>query len=751
LTVGDDGLLSGLRVVEVSSWIAGPVVSLLLAEAGADVVKVESQAGDPARGTAGFATWNRSKRSVALDLGDEAGRASLQRLLAGADVLVHSLRPSVARRAGIDDQRLTADHPGLVWCSVLGWPHGHPDEDRPGYDVLAQAATGVMDEELGTRPGPVFLRFPYGSWNAALLGVIGVLSRLRVRESTGRGGPVHTSLFQGTLASMSKHWARCERPTPSMMGPTLFKGMNMVQLCGDGLGVASTMADVSLTDVPLFAEVAAEIGAGPIVDPNQILGRRPRAEWLEAMWAVGVPTVPVAAGLGEALNDEQSRINGYAIEVHDPEWGTTVQAGHPIHVQPPLRVQRPAPSLGEHNHQALANPWRPRSVPAASTARPSPPVRGPLEGVKVLDFGMFLAGPYGPQLMADLGAEVIKVEAPTGDRLRMGERVFNGCQRGKRSVALDLRVPETRPVLEELVGWADVVHHNLRMPPARALGLDYETISAIKPSIVYCHVSSYGPDGPRKDWPGIDPTSQAVVGWMQEGAGRANPPRWYRIGMTDDQCAMGSVIAVLLALGRRDRTGEGADVRASILGTALLTTSETMLLPDGSIAPYPHMDDDQTGLGPGCRIYQCTDGWVAVAAFGDRAGSRLATAAGTADEPGIAAALRGRSTAEVMELLAKADVPAEPVRLDHEQAFFDSEVNRRLGLSVAWDHPRYGRLEQVGAPFDFGDLPLDLDRPPPTLGQHSAEVLAEVGIAPATVASLAARGLLAGPGLPGAD
>ncbi len=398
-------ILAGVRVVEVSSWLAGPVATMLLAEAGADVVKVEPPGGDPARALPGFATWNRSKRSAVLDLGTAAGRSGLQDLLAEADVLVHSLRPSVARRAGVHDNQLGADHPGLVWCSITGWPHGHPDEDRPGYEILAQAATGVMDEELGTRPGPVFLRFPYGSWSAALAGLIGVLARLRVREATGRGGPVYTSLYQGALAPMSKHWSHATAPTATMVAPTLFKGMNMVQLCGDGLGIVPTMGDVTLGEVPLFAEVLAElppeVAADPLRMTREALIRRPRQAWLDAMWAVGMPTAAVAARLGDALSEEQVRINRYAVEVEGPQWGMTVQAGHPFHVDPPLAVARPAPRLGEHSREVL-------HLARHDGARPTRPAgalpRRPLDGVKVLDFGMFLAGPYGPQLMADLGA-----------------------------------------------------------------------------------------------------------------------------------------------------------------------------------------------------------------------------------------------------------------------------------------------------------------------------------------------------------
>jgi crotonobetainyl-CoA:carnitine CoA-transferase CaiB-like acyl-CoA transferase len=531
-----------------------------------------------------------------------------------------------------------------------------------------------------------------------------------------------------------------------MAAPTLFKGMNMVQFCADDLGIVPTMGDVSIDRVPLFTEVISELsgdgGASPSLAMDAVLRRRTRAEWLEAMWEVGMPTVPVASQLGEALSDPQVLANDYAIAVQDPQWGATVQAGHPLLVDPPLAVRSPAPRLGEHTRAVLGSErWQAREPsPATSGARPALP----LEGLKVLDFGMFLAGPFGPQLMADLGADVVKVEAPTGDRLRGADRVFAGCQRGKRSVAIDLRVPESRPVLERLVQWADVVHHNLRMPPARLLGLGPEDVRAMNPSVIYCHVSSFGPAGPRRDWPGVDPTSQAVVGWMQEGAGPGNPARWYRIGMTDDQCAISSVIAVLLALRRRAETGEGMDVRASILGTAVLTTSETLLLPDGSIAPYPRMDDDQTGIGPGYRIYEGADGWVAVAALDDATRARLRAVAGAATDDAIEAGVRTRAVDELLGALAGAQVPAERVQVAHEEAFFDSELNRSLGMTAAYEHPVYGHTEQIGAPLQFDDLGVRTDRAVPVLGQHTAEVLAEVGVDADTIAQLARSGVLVG-------
>ena len=128
----------------------------------------------------------------------------------------------------------------------------------------------------------------------------------------------------------------------------------------------------------------------------------------------------------------------------------------------------------------------------------------PLSGVQVVDAGAFLAGPLGPMLLSDLGADVVKVEPPGGEGMRWVEWSFFGCQRGKRGVALDLKSPDARVALDALLARADILHHNLRMPAARRLGLDEATVRAVNPDTVYCHASSYGPEGLRADWPGYD-------------------------------------------------------------------------------------------------------------------------------------------------------------------------------------------------------------------------------------------------------
>jgi crotonobetainyl-CoA:carnitine CoA-transferase CaiB-like acyl-CoA transferase len=305
-------------------------------------------------------------------------------------------------------------------------------------------------------------------------------------------------------------------------------------------------------------------------------------------------------------------------------------------------------------------------------------------------------------------------------------------------VALDLKSPAARPALEALVRWADVVHHNLRMPAARRLGLDYESIRAINLEVIYCHASSYGPEGDRADWPGYDQLFQAAAGWEVLGGGEGNDPMWFRFGFMDHLCAMASTVATLLAVWHRDRTGQGQRVTGSLLGGGVLTNSETYLK-DGQLAvPAAPLDHEQMGLSPGYRLYPLADGWIALCAQDDDQLSSACSVLGARGPNDIGARLAGARCDDAVRDLRAAGVPCEPVRLDQGEAFLDDEQNRKLGLVTSYPHAEWGELEQVGALWSLGDLEVSLDRAPPALGQHTREVLTAVGMDVATISELLA-------------
>jgi crotonobetainyl-CoA:carnitine CoA-transferase CaiB-like acyl-CoA transferase len=346
-------------------------------------------------------------------------------------------------------------------------------------------------------------------------------------------------------------------------------------------------------------------------------------------------------------------------------------------------------------------------------------------------------------LLADLGADVIKVESTSGDAMRPTAWAFAGCQRGKRGVALDLKAPQARPALEALVRWADVVHHNVRLPAARRLGIDYEALRPWKPDMVYCHTSSYGPRGPRADWPGYDQLFQAQCGWEWLGAGEGNPPMWHRFGFMDHQCAISSVLATILALYERKRTGRGQAVAGSLLGAGVLTVSETYVEADGALTPYATLDSQQARIEPGYEIIPVADGWVAVAARTTEQRAALTAVAGVDDPGAVAAALGSRISSAVLADLDAAGVPAELVRRDQRLPFFDDAANRAAGLVASYRSAEWGQMEQPGALWYFGDLDVRLDFAPPALGEHTVEVLSEVGLDRTLIDELLAAGVAA--------
>jgi crotonobetainyl-CoA:carnitine CoA-transferase CaiB-like acyl-CoA transferase len=749
------GILAGIRIVDLSEGIAGPVATMLLAEVGADVVKVEPSQPGSDRLEPGFRTWNRSKRSVALDLTTEDGKAQLELLLAVADVLVHGLGPKAATAAGLDDAGLATRHPHLIVSSVLSWPANHADADRPVDETLAMARLGIFDEQLPwLRSGPTFVRFPIGSWGAVYTAASGIVARLISRGRTGVAGPAHTSLVQGALVPMGMHWSRSETPSPLLAAgmPKESRGSQATIFeCSDGQWIHVMGNPLQVPRIAEFVEGYVDKGPVPFasrhpqiswVNPSSALVANfrgaPQSVWLDELWANDVPVQPCVP-FGDVFGDEQAWANEYIVELDDPVEGRITVGGKPLTVTPPQAIKGAAPEHGAHTAEVLVE-WAEQAEKGDRVADPpgtGVTTRYPLEGIRVLDLGNYLAGPYAPQMLADLGADVVKLEAATGDPMRALGWPFAGCQRGKRGLALDLKSPQSLPALEAAIRWADVVHHNLRMPAARRLGLDYESVRRINPDIVFCHTSSYGPSGPRADWPGYDQLFQAQCGWEVLGAGEGNPPMWHRFGFMDHQCAMSSTVATLLAIYHRDRTGQGQAVAGSLLGAGALTASETFKRADGTLVPRPTVDAMQLGVSPGRRIVELADGWVALAADQPAQVEALA-----------AIELEGRKVDDALADLNQAGVPAEQVRLVQRYPFFDSPANRAAHLVAEYPHAEWGKLEQPGALWFFGNQAVQLHLAPPALGEHTVEVLRAFGLDQADIDELVTEGVAVqhGPG-----
>jgi CoA:oxalate CoA-transferase len=376
------------------------------------------------------------------------------------------------------------------------------------------------------------------------------------------------------------------------------------------------------------------------------------------------------------------------------------------------------------------------------------PAATPLEGIRVVDLTSYIAGSYGAMMLADLGASVIKVEALEGDSFRELPG-FYGWNRGKRSIALNLKTPEGREIVERLAREGDVVMENWRPGVADRLGVGHEHLMALNPRLIYLSVSAFGSTGPYVDRPGFDPLLQALGGLMTlQGFG--GPPVYLRTAPTDYYTAALGCQAVLAALFVRERTGRGQRIETSLLRGVLALQS-------GIVLDYPGKPT-LIRENPTYRLYKGGDGqWFFVACGNQSFWVKLCKALGMeefADDPRFGSWLLrlqnnqallpiieqrfGEKTRdEWLAILAAHDIPAAPVKTVLE--FMDDPAVRHHDMVHEYDHPDVGRLRLMGQPIVFTDTPTRDPGPPPLLGQHTDEVLEEAGYDAITINELRAK------------
>lgn len=390
-----------------------------------------------------------------------------------------------------------------------------------------------------------------------------------------------------------------------------------------------------------------------------------------------------------------------------------------------------------------------------------------LEGVRLIDFGQYLAGPFGPMIIGDLGAEVIKVEPVAGDGMRLAGKPFFGCQRGKRDIAVDLKQPDGLKIALELVAQADIVHHNMTAGVANRLGIGYDDCKAVNPDVVYCNTWAYGLEGPLAHFGGLDPLYQAATGLEYEAGAThtGNAPLYYRFGMCDAANAMLSVVGVLAALVHQRRRGEGQELWTSLLDGGAVFASDALLV-DGEAVPRPRMDQGLHGIDPCYRLYETQDGWIQIAAVKEAEWIALCRVLGVpelADDGRFAVAdLRQEHREELETLLGArfatnvslvwsralddADVPNEiPVDTKAgDLVLFDAD-NERLGLVAEYEHPIMGTLRQFGELIQFSDTPAHVHGPPPRVGENTREILDWLGYDETRIEALFAAGVVTWP------
>lgn len=775
--------LDGITVLDLTSGPAGALVTMFLSDHGARVTRVvDPQDTSPRRG--GYLVWDRGKECLRLDLGRlaaadtsmeaAAARAVYERLLRGADVVVDDFAPSSPRQALVPFERLAALNPRLVHCSITAYGKQGPWKDEPPIDELVMARLGILGSQPGFRPPPVHVVHPLPTVGAALHATIGIAAALLAREQTGRGRAVATSLMAGALLYHPKVTGERLAPNTFQTHPSGSAPFYSVYECADGNWVqlgcvhggfiaiaANVMGIKEILDEPRFGggrmpqNDAADRELRGLV--AQAIRTRPYDTWARLFEEADVPFAKVRV-TEESMGDPQVQANGMVVELQDPEVGPVAQMGVPIHLSvTPGRVQGP--------RQLPKDPVRVASeAPAATsgeTTFSAGPFAPPLRGIRVLEITNLIAGPTAGRLLADLGADVIKMESLDGDISRpIGRTYFFNVNLNKRSLSVNTRTPEGKTVAQKVAATADVLLANLRPGATERMGIGPDMLRQLNPRLIETHVTGYGWTGPYAHRPGIDPLAQALMGLERAQGGQGNPPVFpAQLAPTDFTAGAMGALGTILALFARARTGVVQRVDTNLLNGGIVLSSEWFTRYQGK--PVRRLaDHGQYGLDAWHRLYQLADGWLYLAADTPEArqavgrlldGEALQDSAAT--PPGVhpnetplaqdmARRFAPRRLADTLARLRAAGVPCAPAVEGHSEIFLDDPHAAANHMIATHQHPNLGHMRVAWHYAQFGQTTPTPGQPTPLLGEHTLPVLREVGFTDTEIASLYAKGVV---------
>ncbi|MGY9075322.1 MAG: CoA transferase [Acidimicrobiales bacterium] len=686
---GQPGIFAGVRIVELASGIAGPYATRMLADHGAEVIKVEYGSGDPYRADPGFETFNRNKRSVRLD---EADVEQLADLLATADVIVTDT-PGQA-------EGLAESAPHAVVVSMPPWGERGPWVNRPATPAMVAAASGISWNQISYTEGPVHLVLPVTAYGAGLLGALTIASGVLSRTATGSAGTYEVSEMAGAGAmQLADFWIDVlpvERDGSCALGSQgrvpvyrLFEASDgewFFVACGTSVFYERMMTLIGHADLIGNERLPAppwglmDLDAISFITPTleTTFATRTRAEWLRLLREADVPCQPVQTR-EEFLSSDLAASNDLVVSVDHPVHGKLSMTAPPLVLEAaPGEVRTIAPVLGADTEEVLGE------CAGASTAQPSGgPMRAadvpPLAGVRAVDLSSFIAGPAISRHLAMLGAEVIKVESPSGDAFRAMGAPFNGWNQGKRSIVLNLRTPKGQNAVKKIAAKSDVVIENFRPGVAERLGCGETDLRAVNENVIVLKSPGYGADEALAPVAAFDPLLQALGGVMAS-QGSDSEPVFLTVPVHDVATPLIAAFGVVAALFHRHRTGITQTVRTSLAHTTTAVQAAEMVHYNGR-PPSETGGFDHKGSSDE-RTFDEVDGeWVW-------------------RENGI-------------------DTPVE------RNGFVYAEVAVANGLVVEQSHPQLGVIRQTGQLVGgVGPAPHRA----PMLNEHEAEIAAEFNL-----------------------
>ncbi len=788
--------LKNLRVIDHSSGIAGPYCSKLFADAGADVIKLEGPGGDPLRSWSAtgrdlgdedgalFRYLNASKRSVVGGLDDvgqpadatSASHSESETLIASADLLIEDLPPGAYDRPALLER-----YPGLVLVSITPFGLTGPLAGCPASDFTIQAESGSIAAR--GRPGdePYQAGGGVSVWTGGCFAAVAALAAIRRAQTTGHGEHIDFSLHEVTALVTNCYldlmWGILGRPPvvgvlPNIETPSIEPTL-------DGFVGFTTYSAQQMSDFLLMIERPDLRETGEFDQFGQRLGRleefeevvhaytktHTTDEIVELAQLLRIPVAPICNGR-TVIEHEQLAARG--LFVSDPSGGFE----RPI---PPYRIdgQHPAapsraPRFGEHDGRIEAR--RPKR-PQRNGVR-----RLPLEGMRIIDATTWWAGPIATQMLAMLGADVIHVESiqkidggrAVGGAFSAQQEAWWECSfiylsanANKRGITLDLSNPKGMEIFESLIAGADALVENFSPRVMEDFGVSWEKVQGLNPRCHYVRMPAFGLDGPWREHVGFAATMEQMSGLSWLTGHPDDQPRIQR-GPCDPLAGMHAAFALLVAMNERDHSGRGHFIECSMLEAALNITAEQVI----EYTAYGNLMQRQGNRSPEAApqgLYACSGHhvsenpqWLALSVVSEAQWQALLNWLGQPDwatrigddprsrfdrqdelDEGLRRVFAERDRSACVTELIAAGVPAAPT-IDPRSLRDHPQLAAR-GFLEEVEHPVVGRQATMSAPFRFASVDHWLERAAPVLGQHNAEVLAELGYGPEEIEALTAE------------
>ena len=785
-------VFDGITVLDFTSGRAGGVATMVMSDFGAEVIKVEPPGGEMFRNSPGSIQWNRGKKSVVLDLKTPDGQDRARALAQHADVVVENYRPGVTQRLGIDYDTLQSGHPVLVYASLTSFGTHGPYAKYKGYDAVVAAKSGRMMMFSGQNPreGPNYV-VTQGVCHAAATALVrGITSALYVRERTGLGQHVETSMLQAVTTYDHVSWVHGQmvrnRPDEYPSEPSVGTGRGnptgyLPARTSDGqwiqlgnvverlfrsmmhsLDMDFIYEDPRLRTAPYLDQEAVAVLERIMLEKVQ---QKTMDEWMAIFLSEsGNAAAEPYLTSGQALDHPQIVHNGNVRSVDVPEVGATRQLGPVVKMSgTPGSADGPAPAPGQHTAEVLARIGGDVKSYPKGTAALMP--AHPLEGITLLDLGTVINGPLGCALVAELGARVIRIEAPGGDWGRQGLPFSaHRTMAGSECICLDLKAPEGQEIMGKLVARADLLLHSMRPGAPERTGIGYEQLRRINPNLVYLYAGGYGSTGPYSHRPSMAPIAGAVSGGGVAQMGRdAFPPpdqpmsideiaavarqlKRANDGTADHSTAMVNAVGLVLGLYARERTGSAQYVESTMIAANAYLNIDDFYWHEGR-QPRPLPDRDGYGLHALYRLYRAKTGWVFLACpFEDEwdAMCRAIQRPDLFDDPRFATresremhddALADELTQvfaaeEPMHwetLLTAVDVACVKAEDRGMYYFFNDDPHaRENGLLTQVEAPRFGEFWRYSPVVSFSGTTGRVG-PGPLKGQHTRPILRELG------------------------